>query len=442
MKVGASYYPEVIAETEWERDLETGRKVGLSALRCGEFAWAALFSPDGKPTWEWAHRFLDLAHRHSYEVVWCTPSATPPPYLFDRWPDLRATSHDGQVMTPGIRRHYCPSHPGYLHLCAETAASLAKEFGGKPAIHGWQVDNELAGDGFTCWCDRCGSAFQKWLEGRYGTLDQLNKAWQTSVWSQVYTRWEQIPVPLRFRPSHAPALKLAWRRFRSDNWLNFYRRQADALRSNGARTVTTNFYNMTWDLPFDRWTWREHMDAMGVSHYLEQPVEHAFELAVLQGPRPGEKPLWVLEQKAGQQASQNLLPDDPARLERHLDGCARAGAAYGIYWHMRQHAAGCEMEHGAGQPAARLFIPAILGQRNASAPRRAVRLPRRDPGELVRRGAAGLRRHPHRALYGHRQPGAHPRAVFPDDRAGWGGQILRRDRERRDRYHHGRFPAA
>src|ERR1700761_4796114 len=158
MKVGASYYPEVIAETEWERDLETGRKVGLSVLRCGEFAWAALFSPEGKPAWDWAHRFLDLAHRHGYEVVWCTPSATPPPYLFDRWPDLRATSHEGQVMTPGIRRHYCPSHPGYLDLCAETASRLAKEFSGKPAIHGWQVDNELAGDGFTCWCDRCGGA--------------------------------------------------------------------------------------------------------------------------------------------------------------------------------------------------------------------------------------------------------------------------------------------
>lgn len=355
MKVGASYYPEVVPEVEWERDLATGRDVGLRVLRCGEFAWAALFSPDGQPTWDWTHRFLDLAHRQGYEVVWCTPSATPPPHLFDRWPELRATTCDGLEMTPGVRRHYCPSHPGYRDLCAQTASRLAKEFGGKPAVRGWQVDNELAGDGFTCWCNRCGAAFQQWLEERYGTLGQLNKAWQTSVWSQVYTRWEQIPVPLHFRPSHAPALKLAWRRFRSDCWLSFYRRQADALRSAGARNVTTNFYNLGWDIPFDRWKWREHMDVMGVSHYLEQPVEHAFELAVLQGSRPDEKPLWVLEQKAGQQACQNLLPDDLSRMERHLESCARFGAAYGIYWHLRQHAAGCEMEHGAvlrhdGQP--------------------------------------------------------------------------------------------
>lgn len=348
MKIGASYYPEVLPENDWDKDLKTGREVGLNVLRCGEFAWSALFSPEGKATMGWVRRFLDTAATNGYEVVWCTPSATPPPYLFDRWPDLNATSIDGLVMPTGIRRHYCPSHPGYLELCAENAQRLAQEFGAHPAIHGWQVDNEIAGDGFTCWCDRCGAAFQTWLEKRYGTLDHLNAAWQTGVWSQVYTRWQQIRVPLLFRGSQAPALKLAWRRFRSDNWLNFYRNQADALRAGGARNVTTNFYNLAWDLPFDRWDWRPHLDAMGVSNYQDQAlVSNAFELAVLQGPQPGEKPLWVLEQKAGQQASQNFLPDDLGRLERHIAICAEAGAEYGVYWHMRQHAAGCEMEHGA-----------------------------------------------------------------------------------------------
>jgi beta-galactosidase len=368
MKTGASYYPEVLPETDWAKDLKTGKEIGLSVLRCGEFAWNALFTPDGKATMEWTRRFLDTAHANGYEVVWCTPSATPPPYLFDRWPDLHATSSDGLKMPVGIRRNYCPSHAGYLELCAETAGKLVRELGDHPALRGWQVDNELAGDGFTCWCERCGTAFQKWLEKRHGTLEQLNEAWQTSVWSQAYTRWEQIPVPLLFRAAHTPALKLAWRRFRSDCWLNFYRQQADALREAGARCVTTNFFNMTWDVPFDRWTWRPHLDAIGLSHYLEGPVEHAFELAVLQGPQPGEKPVWVLEQKAGQQASQNLLPDDPTRLERHLAGCAEAGAEYGIYWHFRQHAAGCEMEHGAvlrhdGQPTriARAIGAAIQG---------------------------------------------------------------------------------
>ena len=348
MKIGASYYPEVLPESDWDKDLKTGKEVGLSVLRCGEFAWSALFSPEGKPTLGWVRRFLDTAASNGYEVIWCTPSATPPPYLFDRWPDLYATSCEGVTTPVGIRRHYCPSHAGYLDLCAENAAILGREFGAHPAIRGWQVDNEIAGDNFTCWCDACRGTFQKWLQQRYGTLEHLNEVWQTGVWSQAYTAWSQIPIPLRFRPAHTPALKLAWRRCRSDIWLNFYRRQADALRSAAARWVTTNFYNLTWDLPFDRWKWRPHLDAMGVSNYQDEDlVNSKLEMAVLQGPEPGDKPLWILEQKAGQQASQNLLPDDLGRIERHIRTCAEAGAESGTYWHLRQHSAGCEMEHGA-----------------------------------------------------------------------------------------------
>ncbi len=79
MKIGASYYPEILPETDWAKDLETGRQIGLGILRCGEFAWSALFTSEGKATVDWVPRFLDTAAAHGYEVIWCTPSATPPP---------------------------------------------------------------------------------------------------------------------------------------------------------------------------------------------------------------------------------------------------------------------------------------------------------------------------------------------------------------------------
>jgi beta-galactosidase len=41
MKIGASYYPEVLPENEWAQDLKRGKKIGLSVLRCGEFAWSS-----------------------------------------------------------------------------------------------------------------------------------------------------------------------------------------------------------------------------------------------------------------------------------------------------------------------------------------------------------------------------------------------------------------
>jgi len=347
MKVGASYYPETLSKAEWGKDLSTGRTLGLSALRCGEFAWSAFEAQPGQWGAGWATEFLDVAASHGYDVIWCTPSATPPPHLFDQWPDLHAVNEDGYVVPVGVRRNYCPSHEGYRERCRKITRDIFGAIGNHPAIVGWQIDNELAGDGFTCWCERCRRSFQAWLHERYGSLEALNAAWQTSFWSQVYSRWEQIPIPSKRFLAHAPAIRLDFRRFRSDDWLAFYRCQAEALRKLGAQRVTTNFYNLSWDMPFDRWQWRPHLDVMGISHYQEDETASRFELAGLNGAEPGEKPLWVLEQKAGQQNAQNLFPEDMSRIERHLRICREAGAEYAIYWHLRQHAAGCESEHGA-----------------------------------------------------------------------------------------------
>ncbi|HEY3329500.1 MAG TPA: beta-galactosidase [Capsulimonadaceae bacterium] len=347
MKVGASYYPEVIHPSEWSRDLATARDLGLSVLRCGEFAWSS-FSPE-PDTWtaDWANEFLDVASGYGFDVIWCTPSATPPPYLFDNWPGLHAIDHTGLMKPVGVRRNYCPTHEGYKKLCGEVAARLQTSIGSHLAITGWQVDNEIAGDGFTCWCGRCAEAFREWLRARYGSVKALNDAWQTGIWSQVYTDWSQIVIPFRSMGAHAPSLHMAYRRFRADTWLGFYSEQYAALKGAGAGRVTTNFYNMSWDMPFDRWKWREFQDAYGLSHYIDDEAGAQFELAVLRGPRPGQKPLWVLEQKAGQQAAQNLYPDDLGRLQRHLRYCAEVGSEYAIYWHLRQHSAGWEAEHGA-----------------------------------------------------------------------------------------------
>jgi beta-galactosidase len=347
MKTGASYYPELSRPAQWEADLRTARSLGLEALRCGEFAWSRLSPQPDEWHTGWAVEFLELAAGLGFDVVWCTPSATPPPYLFDRWPDLHAVNENGQAMPIGVRRHYCPSHAGYRELCAETASRLARDVGRQTNVKGWQIDNEIAGDGFTCWCQRCQVNFQTWLEQRYGSVDALNKAWQTDVWAQRYTRWSQVQIPQKpFAAAHAPALRLAWRRFRSDNWLGFYRAQQQALKQAGAtQPVTTNFYGLTWDMPFDHWAWRPYLDALAVSEYAEDPVEARFECALLKG--LDEKPLWVLEQKAGQQTAQNLYPENLDRIAGHLRLCKEAGAEYSIYWHLRQHVSGCEMEHGA-----------------------------------------------------------------------------------------------
>ena len=70
---------------------------------------------------------------------------------------------------------------------------MGARFGGNPSVIGWQLDNEY---NRICYCDRCRDHFQVFLRQRYCSLDALNEAWSTVYWSQTYTDWSQIPIPI------------------------------------------------------------------------------------------------------------------------------------------------------------------------------------------------------------------------------------------------------
>ncbi len=352
MKVGASYYPELSDPKIWRRDLTTAREIGLKALRCGEFAWDYLEPADGEFNFDWALQFLDLAHELGYDVIWCTPSATPPPRFFYQYENLGAINFKGEPMPVGVRRNYTPGHPEYLQRCAQIAQKLAENLAGHSAIKGWQIDNEIAGDGFAC---RGGywtlNNFRNYLRERFETLENLNCLLGGGVWGENYHDWSEIPIPdpVISSESFPPGLRLEFQRYNSEIWRKFYSVQYHALKTGGAtQPVTTNFFNFTWDIPFDLHQWKNELDSVGISNYLEEENESALQFALMRSVAGAKRPFWVLEQKAGQQRGQNMYSDNLVeRLTEHLKLCRNSGAEYAIYWHLRQHTHGCELEHGA-----------------------------------------------------------------------------------------------
>ena len=75
-------------------------------------------------------------------------------------------------------------------------------FADTPGVIGWQIDNEFTLQQWNrCYCKYCRKGFQDWAKQKYETLDSLNQKWGTAFWSQIYTDWSQIPVPL---PSNGP----------------------------------------------------------------------------------------------------------------------------------------------------------------------------------------------------------------------------------------------
>ena len=54
------------------------------------------------------------------------------------------------------------------------------------------------------------------LADRFGSLDALNEHWTTRYWSQTYSAWEQIPIPIV--GTHNPGLRLAFQQFVTESY--------------------------------------------------------------------------------------------------------------------------------------------------------------------------------------------------------------------------------
>jgi beta-galactosidase len=96
---------------------------------------------------------------------------------------------------------------------------LAERYKDHPALGLWHISNEYGGE---CHCPLCQARFREWLKSRYQTLDALNEAWWTGFWSHVYTDWEQIESPSGLGDTNLHGLNLSWRRFTSDQFVDFY----------------------------------------------------------------------------------------------------------------------------------------------------------------------------------------------------------------------------
>ncbi|QDH22342.1 beta-galactosidase [Saccharibacillus brassicae] len=242
LELGVCYYPEHWQEELWEDDFRRMRELKMSTIRVGEFAWALLEPQEGVFEFGLFDRALDAAHRHGLKVILGTPTATPPAWLTHKYPEVLNAAQDGTLYRHGMRRHYNYNSPKYRELCAIITREMAVHFQDHPAVVGWQLDNEFNCETNVFYAEADHAAFRAWARRKYATLDALNEAWGTVVWSQTYTDWEQVHLP---RPTVAdspnPHLALDEKRFISDSVLEFAQIQADIVREAApGHYVTTN----------------------------------------------------------------------------------------------------------------------------------------------------------------------------------------------------------
>lgn len=229
--LGTCYYPEHWPEDMWENDLRRMLENGIEVIRIAEFAWSKTEPVEGHFTFDFFDRFLDLCDWHGMKVIFGTPTATPPAWLTEKYPEVLNANIEGIPYRHGARRHYNYNSLVYQTLSARIVRVLAEHYAKRECIIGWQIDNELNCEREWFYSEADSAAFRIYLRDRYETLDKLNEAWGTVFWNQTYTAWDEIHVPRKtISNSTNPHEVLDYIRFISASARQFCKMQSDILK--------------------------------------------------------------------------------------------------------------------------------------------------------------------------------------------------------------------
>ena len=302
---------------------------GITWVRIGEFSWSLLEPTPGKLDFDWLDHAIKTLADAGLQIILGTPSATPPRWMLDRFPDMLAFDAEGRPRKFGARRHYCHSHAPYRDAAAQMVRQLGRRYGRDPRISAWQIDNEYGcHDTVLSYSEPARLAFQDWLARRYQSIDALNDAWGTVFWSMTYDRFDQIDLPNLTVTQPNPTHDLDFRRFSSDQVVAWNAAQVQALRPLTDAPLVHNYmgrilefdhFKLAGDLDIASWdsypigflSDRLEDDTAHKARYLQQgdPDMQAFHHDLNRAMNGGR--WWVMEQQPG---PVNWAPYNPAPL--------------------------------------------------------------------------------------------------------------------------------
>jgi len=235
---GAAYYHEYMPYDRLDKDIALMKQAGLNVVRMGESTWSLWEPEEGHFEYAWMDRVVNAMQAAGIKVIMGTPTYSIPTWMVHVHPEVLARPLGGAQTFYGPRQNMDTDNPVYRFYAERVIRNMVRHYKDSPAVIGWQIDNETSSYGASNHDVYVG--FVNHLRQKFGTTDNLNKAWFLNYWGEDVNAWEDLPPRDN---AQSTGYKLEWSRWEQMRVTDFLAWQAALVRENARadQFVTTDF---------------------------------------------------------------------------------------------------------------------------------------------------------------------------------------------------------
>jgi beta-galactosidase len=236
--VGANYHPHDDKNIDKiKTDIELMKAAGFNVVRMGHLAWDSYEPSEGKYDFDWFDKVMDMMNEAGIKVILDIAIRPAPIWLHHKYPSIDIVDENGNVLYPNHRYMEDIGDPMYQKYALRFTDVITKQYANHPVLLAFGIDNE-SGDGPISYSETARQRFIAWLKNKYGTVDNLNKAWAGQRWSRKINQWEEIGFPVATHTTDVPERMLDFRRFVSDEINQLLFKVLDTVNTNAPNALT------------------------------------------------------------------------------------------------------------------------------------------------------------------------------------------------------------
>ncbi len=250
--VGVNYHPHDDKNIEKiKTDIQLMKDAGFNVVRMGHLAWDSYEPTEGKFDFDWFDKVMDMMNEAGIKVILDIAIRPAPIWLHYKYPSIDIIDKNGNRLYPNHRYMEDIGDPMYQKYALRFTDAITKQYAKHPALLAFGIDNE-SGDGRISYSETARQRFVTWLKNKYGTVDNLNKAWAGQRWSRKINRFDEIGFPVSTHYNDVPERMLDFRRFVSDEINQLLFKVIDKVNTNAPDVLlNTNAWYFSYTKFFD-----------------------------------------------------------------------------------------------------------------------------------------------------------------------------------------------